>query len=79
MYRKFVEENPSTYEPVIARTLHNLAFLHKTKNEYPKAKAEYEECLLLLCKLVKQNPAKYKSYRQKTQKNYEKFLEQKNQ
>ncbi len=59
IYKTLAKENPQTYLPFVATTLHKLAKLQHTKNEFPDALAKYEEALQIRRELAKENPRTY--------------------
>jgi len=59
IHKKLAAENPNLYLPDVAKTLNNLAIVHKTLNKYQVALAEYEEVLKIRRKLAEENPKMY--------------------
>lgn len=59
IYRRLAATEPDTYEPYVARTLNNLAVLHKDTQRYAEAEKEYSESLEIYRKLAAVNPAVY--------------------
>ncbi|MBR6022129.1 MAG: tetratricopeptide repeat protein, partial [Kiritimatiellae bacterium] len=61
LYRMLAKLNPAMFEADVARTLNNLALLHKDVQKHREAEEEYKEALAIQRRLASGNPAVYEA------------------
>lgn len=67
--RSLAQSNPQVFLPYVAKTLNNLAVLHRTQNELEQAQVEYEETLQIYQSLAQSSPQAFLPYVAKTLNN----------